>query len=361
MKSSLFPKARHCLLLESGALVNAAGEPETRSPNGRVLISRALCQYRLFQPPAHLKPAHAAVAARAWAKAHSPFADPEILLLRTPSAGIGVWFWDRARTEGRASERCAPESLYRADGEGWRIVTCAEGFEAQRWGGGVLLASTWRRTPFTREQWLAFVLGTEAAEGEAPELPPTPESLPLLADTHWRRARIGPPLSWRDAEKIGGSVAVVGLCLSAFFVAQALKATNDAATDTRATASITARIAQDHDAQRTREFESLIGDYNGITQQSDVLAAVADAFQVYTHFGLQVTSWRASHAEIHASIAGSLPQIPLRDVVRELEAKPTLCGVTPIFPRGREGIEISARVVAATGACPSEPSRGANS
>ena len=346
MISSLFPKARPYLLLENGAYVNGAGDRVSWSPGTPLLISRALCQYRLFQPTSQLKPAQAASAARAWAEAHAPFEITGTLLLRTPSGAIGVWFWDAARTSEAAADRVALESLHRAGGDGWRIVACAEGFEAQRWSEGVLLASTWRRAPFTREQWLAFVLGTEAPQGDAPDDPPAPQVLPLLADTRWRRARIGPPLSWRDGEKLGGSVALVGCCVTAFFVGQALRSASVTSADAHAAAAIAARVARDHDAQRTREFESVLGDYNGVTQETDVLAAATDAFQVYTQFGLQVTSWRANAHEVHASIAGSLPQIPLHDVIEALEAKSSLCNVTPIFPRSQEGIEITAHVAA---------------
>ena len=360
MISSFFPKARPYLLLENGAYVNDSGENVSWSPGKPLLISRALCQYRFFQPGLQLKPAQAARAARAWAEAHAPFATTGTLLLRTRNGAIGAWFWDTAHTGGAAAARVAPESLHRAAGDDWRVVACAEGFEAQRWSEGVLLASTWRRAPFTREQWLAFVLGTEAPEGDAPDDPPAPQALPLLADTSWRRARIGPPLSWRDAEKVGGSVALVGCCLAAFFVGQALRSASIASADTHAAASIAVRLARDHDAQRTREYESVLGDYNGVTQDTDVLAAATDAFQVYTQFGLQVTSWRANAHEVHASIAGSLPQIPLHDVIQALEAKPTLCNVTPIFPRAQEGIEISAHVAAPGGRC-STDTRGAGS
>ena len=64
-----------------------------------------------------------------------------------------------AACAGKAPALVVPETILRDAGDGWRVIACAEGVEAQYWEDRTLLASSWRREPFTREQWTAFALG----------------------------------------------------------------------------------------------------------------------------------------------------------------------------------------------------------
>ena len=179
MDPNAYRTARLCLLLESGVVEDMDGAAAHLAPGQTLVLSRAWCRFRLYRAPEGLQPSQIARAARLHAEEHAPFEASGTLLMRTPQ-GAAIWYWDKARV-GAVNPRgaapvgaCAPETLYRDVGDGWRILVCVEGLEAQYWEQGGLVASSWRRSAFTREQWAAFVLGVESAGREAPDLPPEP-------------------------------------------------------------------------------------------------------------------------------------------------------------------------------------------
>lgn len=333
------------MLLENGEFVSGDGAPARHTTGTRVVLSRALCRYRHFRAPPGLSPRQIASAARTFADAHAPFDDTGSLIFRT-ALGAGVWFWDQARVTaacgGVAPRTMVPESLLRGPGEGWRLLECAEGVEAQYWEAGVLIASTWRRSAFTREQWAAFVLGVDAPMVEPSDSPPALERPGLRTGANWRRNLIGSPLTWRDAEQALLSVSLCALGLAAFFGGQALRHDQAARADTRAVATIEASMNREPAQQRVREHLALLRAYQSATVGVDVLGASSEAIAALAQFGVEPARWRADQEGLSITAPGSVNDLPVRDIVSALEAAESLCGVEPVFGEGE--VEFNARI-----------------
>ncbi len=322
-------------------------------PSGRsVVLSRALCRYRHFRAPPGLSGRQVAGAARTYAQAHAPFDDAGSLIVRTP-LGAGIWFWDQARVaaaySGAPPRLLVPESLLRSDGEGWRVLACNEGVEAQYWEDGALLASSWRRTPFTREQWAAFALAVEGPAVRPPNDPPPALEAPGRGDAHWRRNLIGEPLSWRTGEAACTTVALCALALTAFFSGQALRYDGAAGADARAVAALEARMSADAAQQRVRERLGMLSAYQAVHAGADALGASAEGLAAFAQFGLEPQSWSVNGGVFSASVAGGVSELPVREIIAAMEAAPSLCAAEPAFLEGM--VEFRARVTSAEAPC----------
>lgn len=314
------------LLLESGAL---ADDPVSNLVQARDLVlSRALCRFRFYRAPQALNASQLAKAVRAYGEAHAPFADTGTLILRAAN-GAGIWYWDRSKLAVHDPVReASPESVWRKAGEGWRVVACAEGYEAQYWETESLRASTWRRQPFTAAQWSAFSLNVDEAAVAPPAEPPAPLTL-LLDDGAWRSKVVRPPLSWRDAERAGGSVAICAAAVAALFAGQAMRSGQIASEEMARAARIEQTLREDRDVARAMDQRRLLRDYAAATSRPQVLTAVAEAHVVLSRFGVRASTWRASDEGLSMIIDASISDAPVREIVAAMEEAPHLCGALP--------------------------------
>ncbi|MEQ1618958.1 MAG: hypothetical protein ABL883_11525, partial [Terricaulis sp.] len=338
LMSSLFRSAAPSMLLEAESAAPAKWSGKT------LVLSRALCRYRFFRPQAGLRGGRLASAARIFAQAHAPFERSGSVLMRTP-LGVGVWWWDEAKVAaacgGKPPREAAPETVLRAAGDGWRIISCEEGFEAQYWEAGALLASSWRRAAFTREQWTAFALGLEAPAIAPPELPPALEEARLGWGGHWRRSQIKAPVSWGDAESALVTAGICAAALAAFFAAQAWRYEGNANANRAAAHAIDTRMNRDQDLRRVRERTALLQEYQAAAQGLDVLGAATDVMAVLGQFGLVPEAWSVDQTQLRVSVRGEAGDFPLRDVVAAIENTPSLCGVEPVFREGMVDLSAS--------------------
>jgi hypothetical protein len=335
------------LLLESGAL---ADDPVSNLVRARDLVlSRALCRFRFYRAPQALSGANLAKAARVYAEAHAPFANTGTLILRA-KGGAGVWYWDAGKLAAHEPTReVSPESVWRGAGDGWRVVTCAEGYEAQYWEDGSLLASTWRRQAFSPAQWSAFALSVDGAAVAAPEEPPAPIALPM-DDGSWRGKAIKPPLSWRDAERAAISVAICAAAVAALFVGQGLRSGQIADRETARKASIEQTLREDASFERAMDQRRLLREYAIATRQPQVLTAVTEAHEVLSRFGLRASTWRADAEGLSFIVDASISDAPVREIVAAIEETEHLCGAVPeIAGAGR--FEIRAEIAAPGASC----------
>jgi hypothetical protein len=335
------------LLLESGQL---AADAVSNLVGARDLVlSRALCRYRFYRASAALTRAQTVKAARLFAEANAPFANSGTLLLRA-SGGVGVWYWDRAKLAAHEPVRdVSPESVWREAGDGWRIVACVEGYEAQYWEADALIASTWRRQPFSSAQWSAFALSVEEPAVAAPPEPPSPVAL-RLEDGSWRGKIVRPPLSWADAERAGMSVAICGVAVAALFAGQALHSAQIADREFGRAEAIEQTLREDRDVIRAMEHRRLLRDYAAATRRPQVLLAVAEAHEVLSRFGMRASTWRVSVDGVSLIVDAPIGEAPVREIVAAMEETQHLCGAVPeIAGAGR--FEIRAAVGQAGAAC----------
>lgn len=335
------------LLLESGAL---SADPVSRLVGANDLVlSRALCRFRLYRAPPNLNRRQFALAARAFAEAHAPFADTDMLLLRS-GTDVAIWYWDRAKLAPHAPVRQAsPESVWRTPGDGWAIVACVEGYEAQYWEAGSLVASTWRRQPFAAAQWAAFTLSVDQPTRPAPAEPPTPAGA-AMDDAGWRGRMIKEPLGWRDAERISVTVAICALTVAALFTGQALRSERIASDETARAEAIEHSLREDRNVARAREQLRLLRDYQAVANGAPALLAAAEAHEVLSRFGLRASTWRAGAEGVSFIVDAPISEAPVRDLVAAMEQSPHLCAAVPeVAGAGR--FEIRASVAATDAEC----------
>ena len=335
------------LLLESGTL---ADDPVANLVQARdIVLSRALCRFRFFRAPATLTGSQLAKAARAYAEAHAPFASTGTLILRAPQ-GAGIWYWDASKLAAQDPVReVSPESVWRDAVDGWSVVACSEGYEAQYWEGGALRASTWRRQSFSAAQWSAFALSVDETTVSPPAEPPAPLALPLNSGS-WRSKVVRPALSWKDAERVGVSIAICAVAVAALFTGQALRFSQIADRETGAAAAIEQVLREDRDVARAMDQRRLLRDYANATRHPEVLTAVAEAQEVLSRFGVRANTWRASDEGVSLIVDAGISDAPVREIVAAMEEAPHLCGALPeIAGAGR--FEIRAEIAAAGAAC----------
>lgn len=333
------------LLLESGAIVNAAN---AHAGAQAWVLSRALCRFRLYRAPTTIRPSQYSRAARTFAELNAPFEDSGWLILRAP-VGAEIWYWDRSKLGSIPKDaRVSPEAVWQAPGDGWRIVSCTEGYDAQYWSGKRLVASSWRRGVMTSAQWAAFVLGVGETESPAPAEPPAPVSLSLV-DRDWRRRVIGPAPTWRDAERVGGSMAICGAALAAFFVGQALNSEGVARREQSRLAEVQETLRNDDVFRRAMDQSLLVREYNAAVQQPPVLAAAAEAHSALAALGLRASSWRTSDRGLSV-VVDALGTTPVQEVVDAIEAAEHLCGAVPEIA-GAGQFEVRASIADPDGGC----------
>lgn len=314
------------LLLESGAL---EGDAVSRLVGARDLVlSRALCRFRYYRAPQNLSGSQLAKAARVFAEANAPFANTGMIIQRGAN-GAGVWYWDKSKFAAHEPVRqVSPESVWREAGDGWRVVTCVEGFEAQYWQDQQLVASTWRRQAFSATQWNAFALSVEAPAIEAPAEPPAPIALPMIDGT-WRNKLIKEPLGWRDAEKAGVTIAICAAAVAALFGGQALHSGQIAEREQARAETMAQTFRDDHDIARALEQRRLINAYAAATQHPKVLTAATEAHEVLSRFGLRTSTWRANDEGLSIIVEASISDAPVRDIIAAIEEAPHLCNAVP--------------------------------
>lgn len=196
-----------------------------------VLVAREMTAFSLFEA-AGLPRSKRGQAAGLHARTGSPYLESGHTLVWA-GADCGVWWWDAARIGpqvrarfGGARPEVRPETLSQPAGVDWRIVRLADGYEAQRWRAGRLVASAWRRERFDVQTWTAFVRSQRGVD-DAPEGPPTPQTLPLAFDAP-AFALSASNLSREQMIGAGaGALAMVSIGLSLFFVGQAQRLSSE--------------------------------------------------------------------------------------------------------------------------------------
>ncbi|MFT3727216.1 MAG: hypothetical protein QM759_05270 [Terricaulis sp.] len=324
MKLALFPTRPLSLLREDAHVVDADGKP---AKAGReIVLARGLCRFELFRAPARLSQDDRDKAARLKAETDAPFRNAGSLILRTKD-GAAIWYWDAAEVAALLSKpaeaeiRVVPETLYRGVGDGWRIIEVSDGFEAQYWQAGSLIASTWRRRPFTDAQWRTFALSVDQAETAAPPATPKPMNPPLAVSDAWRRLRIGAPWTWKRVEDIARTAIVCVSALAMFCVGYALHLDQLASADERAGAALHGQLLASNEARRARAQLEVVKAYEAGQPRINVLDVAAQVLEALRMFGVDATDWSASDRQIRVVAPYVRAQTPLRDILGELEKR----------------------------------------
>jgi hypothetical protein len=297
----------------------------------RVCIPRSLCRHHRIDFPGSTGMRVAVRAARLHAEANAPFAESDFLLVRA-GRSVGIWWWDRAGVahamgDARpyASADCLPETLLQPPGDGPRCVALRDGYEAQIWIDGALRASSWRRKPFTDDQWSAFALSAGTTVQAAPA------AAPVGMD---ERARgfatiVRPPLGPHDVEKIAQQGAAVSSVFAAALLGAGLAWTHEADRAAAAIMREEAARAADPTIARARADAALLATFRDQSVDHDALAAAARGHSILRQFDVspQIWSVRKGKLEVEWSLDGV--QAPPNTIASAFEADTLFESVAP--------------------------------
>ena len=337
---------RPVLRLRADGAVDAPGPREAALGPPTLLLARGLCRFERFRAPAGLSRRAGLAAARIHARTRAPFATAGHALARTGS-GYGVWWWDGAQVDAmilRAGVelpvRLRPEAAGQAVEEGWRILR-GDGYEAQRWAGGSLQESAWRRTPFDPPAWSAFARLASGDGAPAPAAPP-PVRPPVFTAASPYAARFVRETDLRAALPTAVvAVLVASLGASAFFLGQGLAAAHrDGALRTEVAAREAAPAASRRPelAARARGLDALAR----VTDRPGPLVRLLEAQRLLARFDLRVTGFDAQAGELAISVpASAAAGVDL--LVEELEASRTFTDVRPSLDRDAHTLTLHMR------------------
>lgn len=317
------------LLLADGRRLDT-GLREPRIGRSTVVLARGLCVFGAFAPAAPLGSAAGLRAARLFAAASRPFASAEWLIVRDRRT-YGVWWWRRDRVQTLLAaaglppgSRLLPEPLAQPPGDGWRIVRGADGYDAQHWRGGLLVASAWRAAPFDRAAWIASIRGAGGDEGAPADPPATVAPAATLASGYRRRIAPGAPSTPIADGVLAWATAVTVFALADWSLQAArLDRLADAA-ELRATAAETAAGAFRAEVARARRLAFLKSNLQG----RDPVSAVAEADGLLARHGVRIKDFAADRHKLVLALPGDAAD-GLESIVADFQASPQFGEVTP--------------------------------
>jgi len=309
----------------------------------RIVLARGRCVFSPFEAPPGMGATAAVRAARLFAQTSAPFEDSGWVMTRR-GRRFGVWWWDAHWVAGRLAQAgvagpvsLLPDPLAQAPGRDERIVQTAEGAEAQVWRGGALAAASWRRRPFSDDDWRGFARTAGAREDAVP--PPEPAV--------WRLSR-GQVLREAQADQFRLAAVILAAVLvgaSAYFAAQALRFT---ALARDAQAEVTALGPVGADPRVEAAARDLVA-LKRLIETPDPITLLEQAQAILGPYGFEPRGFRAEGGALTLSLPAEAAQV-IEPLSVELEASPYFTAVRP--RRDGESVVIEMAVETAWGAAP---------
>lgn len=329
-----FPTARPCLLRENGDTISLDNAPADPAGARVLVLSRALCWFELYRRPPGLSRAEMGRAARLHAEAHAPCPGADFALFRN-AAGVGIWYWDRAQVQALLRERwryapqhIVPESAIQSPGEGWRQVKTADGYEAQYWSSHALVATLWRRRPFTQAQWASFVTSVpHAAHTGAVELP-SPVAAAAQSQSGLARGRIHASWGWSALERGAIAAAFAAALVAMFFQGQSLNHESAMSAQAATLAKLDAENSGKGASDVASRDLAMVRAFAALTSNPDHVLAATDALHIFSTYNVTVSGWRVDRDGFQADVADA-EVATLPELAAALEAEPRLANVSP--------------------------------
>jgi hypothetical protein len=230
-----------------------------------------------------------------------------------------------------------PETVAHPPAAGWRHARVRDGYEAQAWRDGALVASVWRRTPFDVQAWLAVTL-SEAAEG-APQNPPPIEDVavrPALAIRAARRSANAGPWKWLETGALMGGL--IGLACTGYFASQTLAfraAENEAKVSLAAHADSPEVMRAKRDAALADAFRQHSASANNLTLSASAVAKARAS-------GFTVLGWGFDEKRLHLRLDAESTSEALQTFAVSLEAEPGISRVASRYDSSNTEVSISA-------------------
>ena len=322
---------------------------------GFIVLARERCLFEHLAVAPGLNSRSAATAARLHADTAAPYQRYDSLIThKGPS--YGIWWWDAQWVAERLSAlgldpatRVIPETLVRASGDGWRITKASNGYEAQLWKQGFLLADQWRKTPFDAAAWQDFARVQGDASGADSAVLMAQEA-PWTLQSPYRRMML---TTW-TSEKVG-QVAVAAfvaavLCLSLYLAGAGIGLKRN----TQELAAQTAQLKSK--AQGGQSLQNQVAAMSALktaVQGPNAMALVQRAQEIVEPFGYKLIAFDATRE----GLTIVLPKEAVGDlegISRELSASAEFTNVRPSLDHDHQRLTIA---MAARGAPPKAKSK----
>lgn len=271
-----------------------------------LLIARDLCAFSRFETSS-LPKARRRQASRLHARVNSPYVVSGAVLVKA-GEDFGIWWWNLEQLGPEVAERYArgrvairPETLAQPTGAGWRIVKLQNGYEAQFWKDGALVASALRKERFDVSSWTAFVRLQRGADS-APDAPPPAETLPIAYNSE----AFAP--GWAEitrAQAMGmaaGGFAIVTTCAAAFLLGQGVQLGQRADRLVAEAAELRAATPRASAVQAIELNRQKLAAYQEVESRTNPLSAIGAAIGVLALHDITPSALDASDEGIRVTL-----------------------------------------------------------
>lgn len=336
---------------DAAAVGSGAARPEIARAR-RLVIARGLCRFHRMTFPLAIGARACERAARLHAETNSPYDQADFVIVRQRNAAT-IWWWDRASVERALgddrvyrAQDCIPESLLYAAGDGPRQIQTSDGFEAQIWREGALVASAWRRTPFTDAQWRAF--SVSAGWGDADAAP-----MPIAAEVDGRtRAHVRslqPAWGWPEVTRIAIGAGALCALIAAFLLSYGLRQSTLAATRIAERAALQAAIDADPQTGKMAADLAVVRSYERQSDYVEALGVAAHGLSIVRETGVEPTRWSVENGAFEIGFDSRTAPAPVNAVAIALEQDERFEQVVPRLDSIDGAARVTARIAQSRG------------
>lgn len=255
------------------------------------------------------------------ARLKAPFVDCRHVLMQD-RAGVSIWWWDAAALFGEAGReqsrvRDVPESICQKLPDGWYHLQLENGYEARHVRRGMVIASFWRRTPFSAEDWCDTVApGQDHMAVDVPPLSIVEPATGPVRPTGGRVVRA--PMA--AGEKLLLLALFLASVLGGWWQGQATALQRSAQKANREAERLEAFVSR---YPLFAEIRSDLRDINAAQKALGRTTAATDLAQVLAHVsdsGLQLVAFELDDARLELRIVTGADDDRIRTLAARIEA-----------------------------------------
>lgn len=302
------------------------------------IVPRHLCRFEYIKRPTGLKRHQFQASCLLQAQYSAPFINSESVVIQD-RYGAAIWWWDAAtgadeyRSVSKTKRPALPESICVQLPEGWHHIRLNCGFEARHVRRGMVVQSTWKRTPFEISDW-ENLQGSDIDATQHSVVVPVVTDAPTLPEPLRPRGGrvLSHVISTRDAVVI--VAAVFAAALGGWWHGKAESIDRSTAVAT-AEADRLERFISTYDLfARGRAQQAHIKVANDILGPSRAATDLMATLSIVEKRNLQVSSAKIDSKTLEISIIPDGDADKLRSIAASIEAMP---GIAQIVSRDADG------------------------
>jgi hypothetical protein len=324
-------------------------------PQALWIISRGLCRCASIELPPVARRKQIA-AAGLQLRQLSPFAATGAYLVASKTRAT-VWYWDNAEVERAAASQglkaedlwVVPETLmYSPAVDGLRLVACADGVEAQRWEGGMIVASQWWSHQPGPAEWSLFVRQIGPAAADVSRTVPPALQHPARLRLPWATNALpgGRGAARRDVERSAHALLGTALLLWSSWLGGAwLKLEWEARRVAAEHERLTRQAAPVMEARRAALDDARVVEaIAAVAKHPDPRLVLADLAEALPADGLTVAELELRDGALRARLTASTAHPPISDLVERINGSRWLADAKASTESGGRVVNVTAAV-----------------